>query len=61
MSVGTSAVVYPAASLVEIAAQNDCKIAIVNPNPTDADPLADFVIRGEAGNVMPRIIEATTG
>jgi len=35
--------------------------AIVNPNPTDADPLADFVIRGEAGNVMPRIIEATTG
>ena len=57
---GTSALVYPAASLPEIASRRGAAIVQVNPNPTELDSLADYVIRGAAADVMPRIVKVAT-
>jgi NAD-dependent deacetylase len=54
--IGTSALVYPAAGLVQVARQSGARVAIVNPDPTAADPLADWVLRGPAGNLLPRLL-----
>jgi NAD-dependent deacetylase len=53
--VGTSALVYPAAHLPQLAARRGAAIIQVNPNSTEHDSLAEFVIRGTAGDIMPRI------
>ena len=54
--IGTSAVVYPAAGLIEVARQAGARVAIVNPDPTPADELADWVLRGPAGEILPRLL-----
>jgi NAD-dependent deacetylase len=54
--IGTSALVYPAAGLVQVARQAGARVAIVNPDPTPADSLADWVLRGAAGNLLPRLL-----
>ncbi len=53
--VGTSAVVYPAAGLVEIAASAGATIIEVNPAASALAHLADIVLRGPAGELLPRI------
>jgi NAD-dependent deacetylase len=55
---GTSALVHPAAGLPKLAAKQGALIAQVNPQPTDHDELADFILRGTAGEIMPRIVAA---
>ncbi len=52
--VGTSAVVQPAASLPIIAKRNGAYLIEVNPAETPITPLADEVLRGPAGEVLPR-------
>ncbi|HIP87233.1 MAG TPA: NAD-dependent deacylase [Anaerolineales bacterium] len=52
--VGTSAVVQPAASLPLIAKRNGAYLIEVNPTETPITPLADEVLRGPAGEVLPR-------
>jgi NAD-dependent deacetylase len=54
--VGSSLVVYPAAALPVYAKQSGAKLVIVNLTPTPADPMADVVINGSAGEVMGRLI-----
>jgi len=54
--IGTSALVYPAAGLVQMARQSGARIAIVNPDPTPADELAEWVLRGPAGDLLPRLL-----
>ena len=56
LSIGTSAVVYPAARLVQEARQWGARVAIVNPDPTPADGLADWLLRGPAGEILPRLL-----
>ena len=56
--VGTSALVYPAASLPEVATRSGGTLVTVNPNATPLDSRADFVIRGTAGDVLPRLLRA---
>lgn len=56
LSVGTSATVYPAAGLVQVARQAGAHVVIVNPDPTPADDLADWVLRGPAGEILPRLL-----
>lgn len=51
--VGSSLTVYPAASLVDYARQ----LIIVNREPTPADDRAAVVLRGQAGIILPRIVE----
>lgn len=53
--VGTSAVVYPAAGLVELAAGAGATVIEVNPEASALAHLADIVLRGPAGVVLPRV------
>ena len=56
--IGTSAVVYPAASLPEIARQRGATVVEVNPEPTPITRWVDFSIRGNAGVVLPPLVDA---
>lgn len=56
--VGTSAVVYPAAGLVEIAASAGATVIEVNPQASALAHLADVVLRGPAGELLPRVAAA---
>jgi NAD-dependent deacetylase len=52
---GTSGIVYPAASLPGLARSHGAKIIEINPNPTELSHLADLVIRGPTGEVLPEL------
>jgi NAD-dependent deacetylase len=51
--IGTSAVVYPAASIPEIARQGSAYVVEVNPEPTPLSDMCDEVLTGKAGEVLP--------
>jgi NAD-dependent deacetylase len=54
--VGTSAAVYPAAGLVEVAQNAGARVAIVNAEPTPLDSAADWILQGRAGEILPRLL-----
>ncbi|MEL6324206.1 MAG: Sir2 family NAD-dependent protein deacetylase [Pseudomonadota bacterium] len=54
---GSSLVVYPAATMPLIAKQTGAKLAIVNREETDQDPLADLVYREEIGDFLTRVVD----
>jgi NAD-dependent deacetylase len=56
--VGTSAIVYPAAGLPEIAKTAGAYVCEVNPEPTPLSHLCDEIIRGKAGEVLPLVGQA---
>ena len=56
MLIGTSAVVYPAAGLAELARASGAKVAVINPEPMPLDSSADFVLTGKAGEILPRLL-----
>ncbi|HXD29885.1 MAG TPA: NAD-dependent deacylase [Pyrinomonadaceae bacterium] len=51
--VGTSSLVYPAASLPEIAKSAGAYLCEVNPELTPLSPICDEVLSGKAGKVLP--------
>jgi len=55
LAVGSTLVVYPAAGMVPIAKRSGARIVIVNAEPTEMDRLADGVLRGATGEVLPAI------
>jgi NAD-dependent deacetylase len=57
--VGTSAVVYPAASLIPLARGKDRPAAVIefNLTPTEASTLADIGVYGPSGQTLPRVME----
>jgi NAD-dependent deacetylase len=55
--VGTSAVVYPAASLVRVAKNNRAFLVEVNIEETEISSLADASFYGQSGKVLPQIVE----
>jgi NAD-dependent deacetylase len=55
-SIGTSAVVYPAAALPFEAANAGATVIQVNPTATDLDRVAQHNLRGPAGIVMAQLI-----
>lgn len=57
LSVGTSSVVQPAASLSLVARNNGAALIEVNLERTELSPLFDQVFLGPAGEIMPRIRE----
>jgi NAD-dependent deacetylase len=59
--VGTSLQVTPAAYLPEVARAHGAAIVIVNDGPTAMDNLADVVVRGRAGSVLPQLVAAIAG
>ncbi len=52
---GTSARVYPAAGLIEVAAAAGARLIEVNRDETPLSPLATRSFRGAAGEVLPRL------
>ncbi|MER3523934.1 MAG: NAD-dependent protein deacylase [Ignavibacteria bacterium] len=56
LSIGTSGVVYPAASLPYEAKRNAAYIIEVNPEPTPLTPDADEFLRGKAGDILPTLV-----
>jgi len=57
MAIGTKLSVFPVAGLVPVAKRRGAKIIIVNAEPTDMDELADEIVRGSIGEMLPRIVE----
>ncbi|MBW7995984.1 MAG: NAD-dependent deacylase [Candidatus Glassbacteria bacterium] len=55
--VGTSGQVQPAASLPVVARQAGARVIEVNPEPSAITPTADFLLRGNSGDMLPRVIE----
>ena len=60
LAVGSSLAVYPAADLPVVAVRNGARLAIVNDEPTPYDGLADLVVRGRAGEVLPEAVDAVS-
>jgi len=56
--VGTSGVVYPAASLPGVAKDAGALVAEINPQPTPLSSLADIVLRQPAGKALPLLVQA---
>jgi NAD-dependent deacetylase len=57
LSVGTSATVYPAAGLLDLAKENNAFAVEINPNPTTHAANLDFSIAGKSGEVLPKLLE----
>lgn len=55
LSIGTSALVHPAASLPLAAAEAGAKLVEINPDPTPLTSYADFSLRGKSGEILPLI------
>lgn len=55
--VGTSAQVYPAAGLVELAAATGAAVIEVNPEPSALSHLATWAVRLPAGQALPLLME----
>lgn len=59
LAVGSSLVVYPAASLPELAKQSGAALVIVNRTPTPLDDVADLVVNEKIGETLPKLIGIT--
>jgi len=58
LSIGTSAVVYPAASLPLTAKEKGAIVIEINREPTPlTDQISDYLICGSAGEIIPAIVE----
>jgi len=55
--IGTSAVVYPAAGLVNLARANGASVIEVNLTVTDASRHADVCLLGPSGTLLPELIK----
>ena len=60
LAVGTTLAVFPIARVVPKAHESGARVVILNGEATDMDHLADAVLRGEIGKVLPRMIPART-
>lgn len=54
--VGTSGAVWPAAGLAGRARSRGAKVLILNPAASEIDAEADFVLRGTAAGLLPRLL-----
>jgi NAD-dependent deacetylase len=56
--VGTSGAVWPAAGLAAVARHAGAKVAILNPDASEIDDQAHWVLRGTAATLLPRLLGA---
>lgn len=56
LALGTTLAVHPIADVVPLAASHGARIVIVNQERTEMDDLADAVIRGPLGEVLPALV-----
>lgn len=57
LAVGSSLSVFPIAGVVPLAREGGARVVIVNAEPTEMDDLADAVLRGPIGEILPRLAE----
>jgi NAD-dependent deacetylase len=57
LAIGTSLAVFPVANVVPLAKSAGAKVVIVNAEPTAMDDMADAVLRGRIGEILPRVVE----
>jgi len=55
--IGTSATVYPAAGLIELAKQHESRVIVIDPNPGAAGDQADVFLAGTAAEMLPPLLE----
>ncbi len=60
-SIGTSALVQPAASLPLLAVENGAVLVEINPDQTPLTRYADYALHGPAGEVLPALVQAVWG
>lgn len=60
-SIGTSALVYPAAELPFTALRAGATVVEINPQPTPLSPHVTFSLNGPAGVILPRLVEQVWG
>jgi NAD-dependent deacetylase len=58
LAVGTKLSVWPVAGVVPTAKAAGARVVIVNAEPTEMDALADAVLRGPIGVLLPRLVGA---
>lgn len=58
LSIGTSGLVKPAASLPFRALTAHIPVVEINPNPTPLSGLATYVLTGPAGQILPELVKA---
>jgi NAD-dependent deacetylase len=61
LAIGTSAVVHPAAGLVNRAQSAGAKVIEVNAEETTISGVVDCALTGRAGEILPMLVEATHG
>lgn len=59
--VGTSLVVYPAADVPLLALRSGARMIVINAEPTPFDRLAEVVIHGRSGEVLPELVRLIDG
>lgn len=57
LAIGTSLNVYPVANAVPLAKSAGAKVVILNAEPTPMDAMADAVLRGAIGDILPRLVQ----
>ncbi len=57
-SIGTSAIVQPAASLAYAARNRGATLVEVNPDATALTPKVDYFLRGKSGEILPELVRA---
>lgn len=58
MTIGTSAVVFPAAGFIHVAKRRGVPVIEVNPDDTGATKVVDIALRGRSADILPRLVEA---
>lgn len=56
LAVGTKLSVWPIAGVVPTAKEAGARVVIVNAEPTEMDDLADAVLQGDIGEILPRLV-----
>ena len=56
IAIGTTLSVFPIAGVVPVAHHSGAKIIIINADPTEMDALADVVLRGAIGELLPAVL-----
>ena len=58
LAVGSTLAVFPIAGVVPVAKEAGARVVIVNAEPTAMDDVADAVLRGAIGQILPRLVAA---
>jgi len=61
LAVGSTLQVYPVAGVVPLAKRAGARVVIVNAEPTGMDDIADAVVRGAIGELLPLLCEPEAG